>query len=114
VLIDLKEVAVRTYANTTAHPDAAPADSTRKVLENARVIMWERTWAPGQAATMTFQTRDAFMMVVDGGELTVTSPDAPPQVLTLSPGQVLFQPGGRARAEQAAKGAVRAIVVELK
>lgn len=114
VLIDLKDTRSPSFENTTKYPTAFPSDAARKLVENQRVVMWDCTWTPGQIAPTYFYDKNAFIMFVDGGELTVTSPDGQPQVLSVSSGRVLFNAGGRARAEQATKGAVRAIIVELK
>lgn len=114
VLIDLKDTPSRSYNNSTSYPMAFPMRDAIKVVENQRIIMWDYTWTPGQSTPIYFHDRDSFVMIVDGGELTLSTSDAAPQVISVSPGQVLFNPGGRAYAEHANKGAVRAIIVELK
>jgi hypothetical protein len=83
-----------------------------KVVDNQRVVMWDRTWDAGQTVPIHFYERNVFVIFVDGGELMLITPDERPQVSSFATGQVLFLSGGQARALQATKAAVRAIVVE--
>jgi hypothetical protein len=114
LLIDLKDTPSPSHENTTQYPTAFSADAARRVVENQRVVMWDVAWTPGESASMHFHRRNTFIMVIDGGELALITPDGQPEVRSIATGQVLFSAGGRVFAEQATKRAVRAIVVELK
>jgi hypothetical protein len=114
ILVDLKDTPSPLYENATRFSGGVPADGALKVVDNQRVIMWDRTWDAGLTVPLHFYERNVFVIFVDGGELMVTTPDEPPQVSSFATGQVLFLSGGHARALQATKVAVRAIVVELK
>lgn len=114
VLIDLKDTPSRSYENLTNYPLVLPASTAKKVTDNQRVVMWDQTWVPNQIQPMSFYDKNLFIMIVDGGELTLTAPDTAAQILSVSPGQVLFYPGNQVRTLQANKGPVRAIIAELK
>lgn len=113
IVIDLKDAPTRKYANTTRYSVAAPGGVAIKLAENARVAIWEYQWTPGRSSSTRFLERDAFMVVVEGGELRATLPNGQVEIRGLVPGQVLFRPGGRAQSEQTT-GSLRAIIIELK
>ena len=114
ILVDLSDMPSPAYDNSTTFPVAFPPDGAQKVVDNRRVVMWDQAWPPGQPGSMHFYPRNVVLMFVDGGELTFSAPGAPTQVSSFATGEVLFLPGGRARAVQATSTTVRAIVVELK
>ncbi len=114
ILIDLKDTVAATYENTTKYPSAFNTTVAKKVVDNARVTLWDRTWSPGDTATTFFYDKNVFVVILDGGELTMTSPGQPPVSQKLTSGQVFFAAGGRARTERSASGTVRAIIVVLK
>jgi hypothetical protein len=114
VIIDLKDLAARSFVNSSGSPTAFAEGVARKVLENQRVVMWDYTWPSGQGAPTYFYDKDAFIIFVDGGELTSSSAGQQPQALSVSAGQVLFRAGGRALSERSTKGDVRGIIIELK
>jgi len=114
VIVDLKDATAPSYANSSGLPTAFAEGVARKVAENQRVTVWDRTWPSGESAPAHFYARNAFVIFVDGGELTSSSVGTQPQALSVSAGQVLFKPGGRALSERSTKGHVRGIIVELK
>src|SRR5438270_13962633 len=48
VVITLKDKTVPTLANTSGFPNAFPRPGSIKLYEDARVIVWDYTWTPGQ------------------------------------------------------------------
>ena len=113
IVIDLKDAPTRRYPNSTRYSSAGPGGVAIKVAENTRVAIWEYHWTAGAPTSIRFLERDAFLVVVEGGELRTTLPNGRTEIRALLPGQVLFRPGGRAQSEQT-MGSVRAIIVELK
>lgn len=113
-MVDRTEVPAPTVENRTAHPALAPPPGVKPIADNARVVMWDRTFTPGADAPLEFYGRHVMLLVVDGGELSMRGAEGAPQVSTHQTGAAIFLPGGQARAIQATKAPVRAIVVELK
>jgi len=113
IVIDLKDVASPSMASPSGTPAIFPPGTAEKILENARVVMWDYTW-PAESTPTHFYDKNVFIVFVNGGELTSSVAGNPPQQLSVSAGQVLFRAGGRALSERSAKGNVRGIVIELK
>ncbi len=114
ILIELKDGGPHLYPNPGHEPDGFAADGAKKVADNPRVTLWDTHWRQGGPAQSFFQNRDIFLVPIDAGVLSITSPDEPTQTLPLAGGQVVFLAGGHVRAIQSTKGTVRAAVVELK
>jgi hypothetical protein len=114
ILIDLKDTATASFQNTTKYPSAFTEAVAKKAVDNQRVTIWDRTWSPSDTATTFFYDKNVFVVILDGGELTMTSPGQPPVSQRLVPGQVFFAAGGKARTERSTSGTVRAIIVVLK
>lgn len=114
VIIDLKDTTTTAIANTTKFPTAFKTPIAKFVADNPRVTIWDRTWTPGDSATAVFYDRGAFLVVIDGGDLAVSSGNAAATVRHMTPGQVLFIPAGETRAERATSGTVHAAVFVLK
>jgi hypothetical protein len=55
-----------------------------------------------------------FLVPIDAGTLSITSPDDAAKTLPLSSGMVVFLQGGHVRTIQSTVGNVRAAIVELK
>src|SRR6267154_2151738 len=55
IVITLKDKVVAPIANTSGFPNAFPRPNNKKVYEDARVIVWDYTWAPGDTR---FNLRD--------------------------------------------------------
>jgi hypothetical protein len=109
VIIDLKDRAPIT-PSPSAFTDSAAA---RKVTDNARVTLWDYAWPANPAKPVTL-THNTFIIIVDGGELKGLGPDGKAHVQAASSGQVLFRAAGTRFAEAAAKGPIRAVLVEVK
>ena len=114
VLVDLKDPPSPSYPNNTGFPPAFPREGARKILENSRVIIWDYAWTAGKPTPMHFHDKDVFLVFLDGGELKSTTPDGQATVRTIGTNESQFNPGNRAHREEMTKGAVRAIIVELK
>jgi hypothetical protein len=113
VVIDLKDEAAPSLINSSGSPTVFPQGVGEKIIDNGRVVMWNYTW-PAEGAPTYFYDKNAFIVFVNGGELTSSVAGGPAQPLIVSTGQVLFRAGGRTLSERSAKGNVRGIVIELK
>lgn len=114
ILIQLKDGGTPLYSNPGHEPDGFTDFDARKVADNRRVILWDAHWRKGAPATSFFQSHDMFLVPIDAGILTVTTPNEPTRTYPLAGGQVVFLPGGHVRRIRSTKGNVRAAVVELK
>ncbi len=114
ILIELKDSPQHDYPNRSKAPTGFIYPGAKQVADNPRVTLWDASWKPNAATPAFFQSRDMFIVPIDGGTLKVSSPDEPTQSYPLAAGQVVFLKGGHARMIQSSEGSVRAAVVELK
>jgi hypothetical protein len=114
IVIDLKDHATPPIANPTRNPPAFPRDGAKKILENARVVMWDYRWTVGVRTPMFFHDKDAVYVFLDDGELRSTSPDGESEVIRASYGLTRFNRRNRVYSEDLMSGGARAIVTELK
>lgn len=114
ILIELKDGGPDLYDNHSQAPAGFAALGEKQMADNPRVILWDAHWAPGDAGKAFFQSRDMFLVPIDAGTLSITSPDDAAQTLPLAGGQVVFLQGGHVRTIRSTEGNVRAAVVEVK
>jgi hypothetical protein len=114
MIIDLKDSASPSYKNTTTFPLAFPRPGSKKILENARVIVWDYTWQPDVATPMHFHDKDVVVVFLEDGDLKSTTPDGQATVNPYKPGTPRFNLGGRTHTETLVRGKQRAIITELK
>jgi hypothetical protein len=114
IVIDLKDTRVPPLANTSGYPNAFPRPGSKKVMENARVIVWDYTWTPGVATPMHFHDKDVVVVYLADGELLSTSPDGQRVNNPHSFGFTKFNTRDRVHTETLVKGQARAIIVELQ
>jgi hypothetical protein len=114
IVIDLKDHPVAPIANTTGYPLAFPRPGSKKILENARVIVWDYTWMPGVPTPMHFHDKDVVVIFLDDGDLTSTTPDGKVVANSFTSGMVRFNARDRTHTETLVRGKQRAIVTELK
>jgi hypothetical protein len=114
ILIELKDGGPDLYDNHSQAPAGFAALKQKQMADNPRVILWDAHWAASDAGKPFFQSRDMFIVPMDAGTLSITSPDDAAQTLPLAGGQVVFLQGGHVRTIRSTQGNVRAAVVELK
>jgi hypothetical protein len=114
IVIELSDHHVAPMRNTSGYPAAFPRPGARKVLENARVVVWDYSWAPGVPTPMHFHDKDVVVVYLEEGALKSTTPDGQSVVNELSFGLTRFNQRDRAHTEELVKGTSRAIIVELK
>jgi hypothetical protein len=115
VAITLKDGVVPPYKNTSGYPNAFPRPGKNvKVYEDARVIVWDYTWAPGVATPMHFHDKDVVVIYFGNGSLKSTTPDGKSVVNHWTNGDTRFNRGNRVHTETLVDGQLRAVITELK
>ena len=113
LVIDIKDKTVPEAGNTTSLPSNKYAPSQTKVVDNDKVIIWDCAWSarPGEAS---FDTRDMFIAIAEGGDLSIAENGGPAKVQHYDSGQAIFLPGGKTRTITASNSAIHAMLVEVK
>jgi hypothetical protein len=114
IVIDLKDDPVAPIENTTGYPLAFPRPGSKKILENARVIVWDYTWTSGEATPMHFHDKDVVVVYLDDGDLQSTTPDGQIVVNPYRFGMVKFNLRDRTHTETLIRGKQHAVITELK
>lgn len=114
LVIDLKDHPSPVYENKTGYPLGFPRPGSKKLLENARVIVWDYTWQPDVPTPMHFHDKDVVVWFLEDGDLRSTTPDGKSTETQYTSGTVRFNAGNRAHTETLIKGKQRAIITELK
>ena len=114
IVIDLKGHPVAPIENTSGYPLAFPRPGVKKLLENARVIVWDYTWTPDVATPMHFHDKDVVVLFLEDGDLKSTTPDGQAVVNPYTSGTVRFNLRNRTHTETLVRGKQRAIITELK
>lgn len=114
LVINLKDHPVPPIENKTGYPLGFPRPGSKKLLENARVIVWDYTWQPGVATPMHFHDKDVVAWFLEDGDLSSTTPDGKSTVNQYTAGTVKFNARDRTHTETLVKGKQRAIITELK
>lgn len=116
LIIDFKEPvpAIAAMANTSGYPLAFPRPGIKKLLENARVIVWDYTWQPDVPTPMHFHDKDVVVLFLEDGDLKSTEPDGKSVVNAYTAGTVRFNKRDRIHSETLVRGKQRALIAELK
>lgn len=113
VMIDLKEVSFPPVTKTGV-PTAFPRDGATKAIDNARVLEWDYTWAPGKPLAQHVHDRDSVEVFFDPGTIRYKRADGTEETKTLKRKDARFVPRGTVDTEEAIGGSPRAVIVELK
>jgi hypothetical protein len=114
IVIDLKDHPVAPLENKSGYPLAFPRPGSKKILENARVIVWDYTWTPDAATPMHFHDKDVVVVFLEDGDLKSTTPDGKATVNSYNFGTVRFNLRDRTHTETLIRGKQHAIITELK
>ncbi len=114
IVIELKDLPVGPLANATGYPPAFPRPHATKLLENAKVIVWDYVWHPGESTPMHFHDKDAIVVFEATGAIKATTPDGESAVSEIKFGEVRFNLRGRSHTEILAHGEAHAVITELK
>ena len=114
ILIGLKDFKQDPLANKSGQPLAFPRPGSKKLIENARVIVWDYTWTPGVATPMHFHDKDVVVFYLEDGDLQSTTPSGEKTVNPYKPGMARFNLRDRTHTETLIRGKQHAIITELK
>jgi len=112
--IALKDPQTPPTPNTSGYPLAFPRVGAKKLIDNARVVVWDNRWQPGVPTAMHFHDKDVVVSYLEDGDLTAITPDGKTVVNPYKFGMIRFSVGNRSHKEVLTKGTQRAIIVELK
>jgi hypothetical protein len=114
IVIELKGLPVTPLANETGYPLAFPRKYAQKLLENARVVVWDSVWYPGEPTPMHFHDKDAVVVFEATGTLKSTTPDGKSVITEIQFGNVRFGARNRTHSEVLVSGEAHAVITELK
>jgi len=114
VVIDIKGKTATETKNTTSYPTNKYSPYQSKVVENDNVVIWDCAWAAGAEPVTSFDSRDMFLAIAEGGDLSIATAGQSPKVQHYDAGQAIFLPGGQARTIGAANSTVHVMLVEMK
>jgi hypothetical protein len=114
IVIDLKEHPATPIPNTSGLPLAFPRPGSKKLFENARVILWDYSWKPGEATPMHFHDKDVVVVYLEDGDLQSTTPDGKTVVNPYKFGMVKYNLRDRVHSELLIRGKQRALITEFK
>lgn len=116
LIIDLKEhmPAITRMKNTSGYPAAFPRPGVKKLLDNARVTVWDYTWKPNVPTPMHYHDKDVVVLFLKDGDVKSTTPDGKSVVNSFTRGTIRFNKANRTHYETLVKGEQRALITELK
>lgn len=113
VLVQLKSAGPAPAASP--HPPAFPREGTTKLLENARVAVWDVRWSAGDPGLLHTHPYDNVNITLAAGRTRSVPLTGEPTETAVKPGAVHFNVKDRVHREQGLPGPQRrGIVVELK
>ena len=113
-VIALKDKVVPPLPNRSGLADAFPRPRSKKVIDNARVVVWDYTFEAGEPSPMHFHPRDVVTIYLKDGMLISTTPDGTKTNNEFTYGTIRFNPSNRTHTEVLTRGGSRIIAAELK
>jgi len=113
-IIGFKPGSVKELPNTTGLPQAMQRPGAKKILDNARITVWDYTWTLNVPTPMHFHDKDVVVMFLEDGDLKSTTTKGEVTLNQHKPGTIRFNARDRAHNEELVRGKQRAIIVELK
>ena len=114
ILIGLKDFKAEPLANKSGYPAAFPRPGSKKLFENARVVVWDYSWTPGVATPVHFHDKDVVVYYLEDGDLQSTTPSGEKTVNPYKPGMIRFNLRDRSHTETLVRGKQHGIMTELK
>ncbi len=114
IVVELKDAPSKTVPNTTGLPPAFPRPGSKKVLENAKVRVWNYKWLPGKPTPMHFHNTEVVVVYRGDGDIAATTPDGKTTNNHHNPGDIVFNAANRSHSEELVKGEQSGIMLELK
>jgi hypothetical protein len=113
VVVQLKDVKIAPFPNTSGFPDAFPRPGVKKLLENGRVTVWDYTWTKGVPTPMHFHSKQVVVVYFGNGTLRSTAKDGKISDTMVHDGLVTFNAPNRIHTETLTDGTTRAVIVEM-
>ncbi len=114
VAVELKDVTPAPRLKAAGLPPSFPREGASLRQDSDRVTMWEYQWLPGRQVALHSQNRDAVVIPLESGRVRFTPQKGEVKEILLTFGGAAFINRGDSFAEEAAEGAPKAIVIELK
>jgi tagatose-1,6-bisphosphate aldolase non-catalytic subunit AgaZ/GatZ len=114
IVIELQDTQVAPLRNTSGHPPAFPRSGSVKVLENARVVVWQSVWTPGVPTPLHFHDKDVVVTYLTDAAYESTDVRGQRTPNEVKAGTTRFNPRDRTHVETLLRGEGRAVMVELK
>lgn len=113
-LVELKGDVSPLLANHSGYPLAYPRPGSKKIMDNARIVVWDYTYTLGQRTAMHFHDKDAVVIFRFEGSINSTTPNGESTVTDDRAGEARFSKAARVHYEELVKGRESVIVVEIK
>jgi len=114
ILIGLKDFKAEPFQNKSKYPLAFPRPGSKKLIDNARVIVWDYTWTMGEPTPMHIHDKDVVVFYLEDGDLQSTTLTGEKTVNPYKPGMIRFNLRDRTHTEALIRGKQHAIITELK
>ena len=114
LVVGVKPEAVKPLPNPTKYPLAMDRPGAKKVLDNARVTVWDYRWTLGKPTPMHFHDKDVVVMFLEDGDLKSTTSKGEVTLNQYKAGTIRYNARDRVHTEELVRGTQRAIIVELK
>jgi hypothetical protein len=114
VIVELKDHAEPTLANTTGYQLAFPRPHAKKLFENDKVVVWDYAWRPNEPSPMHFHDKDTLVVYEATGALQSTTPDGKATVNENKFADIRFNRRDRSHTELLVRGQGHAVITELK
>jgi len=114
ILVGLKDFKAEPFQNTSKYPLAFPRPGSKKLIDNARVIVWDYTWTMGEPTRMHIHDKDVVVFYLEDGDLQSTTLAGEKTVNPYKPGMIRFNLRDRTHTETLIRGKQHAIITELK
>lgn len=112
ILTALLPLLVQAPANL---PPAYPRPGATKILDNARVQVWNIAWLKGQPSPLHRHIYDLIGLYYEAGDRMITSAEGEKRPVSTKAGQPIFQRRGVTHVEEGTSDKpLRAVFVELK
>jgi hypothetical protein len=114
VFIELKQEASSGRPAADAGSNTPFPGGGKELLNTERVMVSDRTWTTGAAASTYIHPHDSVIVWLDGGTLRLTPADGTPTILKAAPGQMVYRARGTVETVEVVEGSPRAYVFAIK
>jgi hypothetical protein len=114
VIVEIKDHPEPPITNNSGLPLAFPRPHAKKLIDNAKVVVWDYRWHPNDPSPMHFHDKDTLVVYEATGALQSTTPDGKVNVNDNRFGDVRFNRRDRSHTELLVRGEGHAVITELK